>query len=393
MAIKESVMSAIQELENQYSTGIYAKRELTVVRGEGARLWDEDGNVYIDCIGGMGVASVGHAHPKVAKAIAEQAHTLITCHELLYNDRRAQLLEKLAQVTPPGLDRFFLCNSGTEAIEGAIKFARMSTGKSGIVATMRGYHGRTLGSLSATWAPKSEEHFGPLPGGFQHVAYNKLDALDEVVDRDKTAAVLLEVVQGEGGVRPASAEYLQGAQQLCRERDVLLIVDEVQTGFGRTGAFFACEHYGLEPDIMTMAKAIAGGVPMGAFAIGPRVQTIHKGTHSSTFGGNPLACAAACAVIDVMQEERLPERAAEVGAYFKEKLEAMDSPKVREVRGLGLLLGVELKTKVGPLLRELMQRGVLVAAAGTTVLRFLPPLVITTEDVDTVVEQVADVLQ
>jgi acetylornithine/LysW-gamma-L-lysine aminotransferase len=258
---------------------------------------------------------------------------------------------------------------------------------------MRGYHGRTLGSLSATWAPKSEEQFGPLPGGFQHVAYNKLDALEEVVDGDQTAAVLIEIVQGEGGVRPGSAEYLQGVQQLCRERDVLLIVDEVQTGFGRTGAFFACEHYGLEPDIMTMAKAIAGGVPMGALAIGPRVQTIHRGTHSSTFGGNPLACAAACAVIDVMQEERLPERAAEVGAYFKDKLEAIDSKKVREVRGLGLLLGVELKTKVGPLLRELMQRGVLVAAAGTTVLRFLPPLVITTEDVDTVVEQVADVLQ
>ena len=386
-------MSAIQELENQYSTGIYAKRELTVVRGEGARLWDEEGKVYIDCIGGMGVASVGHAHPKVAKAIAEQAQTLITCHELLYNDRRAHLLEKLAQVTPPGLDRFFLCNSGTEAIEGAIKFARMSTGKPGIVATMRGYHGRTMGSLSATWAPKSEEHFGPLPGGFQHVAYNKLDALEDVLDSDHTAAVLIEIVQGEGGVRPASAEYLQGVQQLCRERGILLIIDEVQTGFGRTGAFFACEHYGLEPDIMAMAKAIAGGVPMGALAIGPRVQTIHKGTHSSTFGGNPLACAAACAVIDVMQEERLPERAAEVGAYFKAQLEAIDSNKVREVRGLGLLLGVELKTKVGPLLRELMQRGVLVAAAGTTVLRFLPPLVISTEDVDTVVEQVADVLQ
>ena len=386
-------MSAIQELEAQYSTGIYAKRELTVVRGEGARLWDEDGKAYIDCIGGMGVASVGHANPKVAKAIADQAQTLITCHELLYNDRRAQLLEKLAQVTPPGLDRFFLCNSGTEAIEGAIKFARMSTGKPGIVATMRGYHGRTLGSLSATWAPKSEEQFGPLPGGFQHVAYNKLDALEEIVDRDQTAAVLIEIVQGEGGVRPGNASYLQGVQQLCRERDALLIVDEVQTGFGRTGAFFACEHYGLEPDIMTMAKAIAGGVPMGALAIGPRVQTIHRGTHSSTFGGNPLACAAACAVIDIMQEERLPERAAEVGAYFKEKLEAIDSKQVRDVRGLGLLLGVELRTKVGPLLRELMQRGVLVAAAGATVLRFLPPLVITTEEVDTVIEQVADVLQ
>ncbi len=385
-------MSAIQALETQHSTGIYAKRELTVVRGEGARLWDEDGKVYIDCIGGMGVASVGHANPKVAKAIADQAQTLITCHELLYNDRRAQLFEKLAQITPPGLDRFFLCNSGTEAIEGALKFARMSTGKSGIVATMRGYHGRTMGSLSATWAPKSEEHFGPLPGGFRHVAYNKLEDLEAALD-DDTAAVLLEIVQGEGGVRPASAEYLQGVQRLCRERDILLIVDEVQTGFGRTGTFFACEHYGLEPDIMTMAKAIAGGVPMGALAIGPRVQTIHRGTHSSTFGGNPLACAAACAVIDVMQEERLPERAAEVGAYFREKLEAIDSKKIREVRGLGLLLGVDLKSKVGPLLRELMQRGVLVAAAGTTVLRFLPPLVITTEDVDQVVDQVADVLQ
>ena len=198
-------MSAIQELESQYSTGIYAKRELTVVRGEGARLWDEDGKEYIDCIGGMGVASVGHANPKVAKAIADQAQTLITCHELLYNDRRAQLLEKLAQVTPAGLDRFFLCNSGTEAIEGAIKFARMSTGKPGIVATMRGYHGRTLGSLSATWAPKSEEQFGPLPGGFQHVAYNKLDALEEIVDRDQTAAVLIEIVQGEGRRAPRLA--------------------------------------------------------------------------------------------------------------------------------------------------------------------------------------------
>lgn len=384
-------MSAIRELEARYSTGVYAKRDITIVRGEGTRVWDEDGKAYIDCIGGMGVASVGHAHPKVAAAIAAQAQTLITCHELVYNDRRAQVLEKLAQVTPSGLDRFFLCNSGTEAIEGALKFARMSTGKPGIIATMRGYHGRTLGSLSATWHPKSAEYFGPLPTGFKHVAYNNIEALDEAID-DDTAAVLLEIVQGEGGVRPGSAAYLQGAQQLCRERDVLLIIDEVQTGFGRTGAFFACEHYGLEPDILTMAKAMAGGIPMGAFAIGPRVQTIHPGTHSSTFGGNPLACAAACAVLDVMREERLPERAAEVGAYFKERLQAIDSNQIRDVRGLGLLLGVELKTKVAPTLRALMARGVLAAAAGTTVLRFLPPLVITPEDVDTVVTQVADVL-
>ena len=385
-------MSAIQERETRYSTGIYAKRDVTIVRGEGAHLWDETGKEYIDCIGGIGVASVGHANAKVAEAIAEQARTLITCHELVYNDRRAELLEKLAQVTPPGLDRFFLCNSGTEAIEGALKFARMSTGKSGIIATMRGYHGRTLGSLSATWNPKSNEIFGPLPEGFKHVAYNKLDAMEEAID-DTTAAVLLEIVQGEGGVRPASAAYLQGVQKLCHERDVLLIIDEIQTGFGRTGAFFACEHYGLEPDILTVAKAMAGGVPIGAIAIGPRVQDIQRGTHSSTFGGNPLACAAACAVLDVMQTERLPERAAEVGAYFLEQLKKIESKQIREVRGLGLMIGMELRTKVGPALRELMERGVLVAAAGTTVLRFLPPLVITPEDVDTVTTHVAEVVQ
>jgi acetylornithine/LysW-gamma-L-lysine aminotransferase len=386
------MMSTIQERETRYSTGIYAKRDVTIVRGQGARLWDETGKEYIDCIGGIGVASVGHANAKVAEAIAEQARTLITCHELVYNDRRADLLERLAQVTPPGLDRFFLCNSGTEAIEGALKFARMSTGKSGVVATMRGYHGRTLGALSATWNPKSNDLFGPLPGGFKHVPYNKLDAMEEAID-DATAAVLLEIVQGEGGVRPASASYLKGVQQLCHARDVLLIVDEIQTGFGRTGAFFACEHYGIEPDILTMAKAMAGGLPMGAIAIGPRVQQIQPGTHSSTFGGNPLACAAACAVLDVMQTERLPERAAEIGAYFLEQLNKIESKQIREIRGLGLMIGMELRTKVGPALRELMERGVLVAAAGTTVLRYLPPLVITPEDVDTVTTHVAEVVQ
>lgn len=385
-------MSTSQEIETRYSTGVYNKRDLTIVRGAGTRLWDTEGNEYIDCATGMGVASVGHANPTVAAAIAEQARTLITCPELFYNDRRAQLLEKLAQVTPTGLDRFFLCNSGTEAIEGAIKFARMSTGKPGIIATMRGFHGRTLGSLSATWDQKAKEYFGPLPEGFRHVAYDKLDALEQAIDSN-TAAVLLEIVQGESGVRPASAAYLQGVQQLCRERQVLLIIDEVQTGFGRTGAFFACEHYDLQPDILAMAKAMGGGVPMGAFAIGARVQTIHKGTHSSTFGGNPLACAAACAVLDVMREQRLPERAAEVGAYFMERLRTIESPKVRDVRGLGLMLGVELKEKVAPSLRALMERGVLALAAGTTVLRFLPPLIITPEEVDTVVAQVAEVLR
>ena len=385
-------MATIQEIEERYSTGVYAKRGVTIVRGEGSRLWDEDGNEYIDCAAGQGVANLGHANPVVADAIAAQARRLITCPELFYNDQRAQLLEQLAAVTPPGLDRIFLCNSGTEAIEGALKFARMSTGKPNFVATMRGFHGRTMGALAATWSPRHKEAFEPLPGGFSHVPYDKLDAMQEAID-DHTAAVVLEVVQGEGGVRPGSAAYLHGVQELCRQRDVLLIVDEVQTGFGRTGKFFACEHFDLQPDILTMAKAMAGGVPMGAFAIGERVQTIHKGTHSATFGGNPLACAAALSVLEVMQEQRLPEYAAEVGAYFQERLRALEASKIREVRGLGLMLGVELKGKVAPYLRALMQRGVIALAAGTTVLRFLPPLVITTEEIDTVVAQVSEVLQ
>ena len=385
-------MTAIQELEERYSSGVYTKRGVTIVRGEGTRLWDEQGKEYIDCVAGMGVASLGHGHPMVAEALAEQAKTLITCPELFYNDRRATLLAKLATVTPPGLDRFFLCNSGTEAIEGAIKFARMSTGKTDIVATMRGYHGRTLGALAATWDPQHREHVGPLPPGFRHVAYDKLEPLEAALT-DDTAAVLLEIVQGEGGVRPGSAAYLKGVQELCRQHGVLLIVDEVQTGYGRTGKFFACEHYDIQPDMLTMAKAMAGGVPMGALAIGERVQTIHKGAHSSTFGGNPLACAAAIAVLDVMQQQHIPEHAAEVGAYFMERIGALGSSKVREVRGLGLMIGVELKEKVAPHLRSLMDRGVMALAAGVTVLRFLPPLIITQDEVDTVVTHLAEVLR
>ncbi|GIX47010.1 MAG: acetylornithine aminotransferase [Candidatus Tectimicrobiota bacterium] len=385
-------MSEVQATEDRYSTGVYHKRGVTIVRGAGTRLWDEHGKEYLDCAAGMGVASVGHAHPAVAEAIAAQARTLITCPEIFYNDTRARLLARLAAVTPPGLERIFLCNSGTEAVEGAIKFARLSTGKPGIIAAMRGFHGRTLGALAATWDPQYRDHFRPLPEGFRHVPYDRLDALEAAID-DDTAAVLLEVVQGEGGVRPASPAYLQGVQALCQQRGVLLILDEVQTGFGRTGKFFACEHYGVVPDLLTMAKAMAGGVPMGAIALGPRVRAPQKGTHSSTFGGNPLACAAALAVLDLMEQQRLPERAAEVGAYFLARLQALASPKIREVRGLGLMLGVELREKVAPYIRALMERGVLVLAAGPTVLRFLPPLIITREEVDTVVACLAEVLQ
>ena len=386
----------IQDIENQHASGVYSKRPITIVAGKGARLWDDSGREYIDCVGGQGAANLGHADPVVAAAIAEQAQTLISCPEMFYNDRRAELLEKLAALAPAGMNgatsvRIFLSNSGTEAVEAALKFARAATGRPGVVAAMRGFHGRTMGALSATWEKKYREPFEPLVPGFAHIPYNNLEALEAAVN-DATAAVILEVVQGEGGVRPGAPEFLLGAQKLCRERGAMLIVDEVQTGFGRTGKLFAVEHYGLEPDLLCLAKSMAGGLPMGATLIGPRVPPLPPQSHGSTFGGNPLACAAALAVLDRIKELRLPERAAELGSYFIERLEEINSPHIREVRGLGLMVGVELKKKVTPYLQALMERGVLALPAGLTVMRFLPPLVIEREQLDAVVEAVTGVL-
>ena len=261
----------IMALEAAHTSGVYPKRPLAIVRGQGARVWDADGNEYIDCVGGQGAANLGHAHPAIVAAISQQAAQLITCPEIFYNDRRAELLAALTAVAPAGMTRAFLCNSGAEAVEAAIKFARLSTGRIGIVAAMRGFHGRTMGALSATWNKDYREPFEPLVPGFVHVPYNDLAALDANVC-DDTAAVILEVVQGEGGVHRADPAFLAGAQALCRERGALLILDEIQTGYGRTGKLFACQHDGIEPDLMTVAKSMAGGLPMGACLIGPRVR-------------------------------------------------------------------------------------------------------------------------
>lgn len=379
-------------IEDRYSLGVVPKREVVIVRGQGTRVWDADGHEYIDCVGGHGTANVGHCHPAIVEAVTRQMGRLAICPEIFHNDVRAELLEKLAQITPPGLDRIFLCNSGAEAVEAALKFARASTGRVGIVAAMRGFHGRTFGALSATWNARYREPFEPLVPEFSHVRYNDAAALEEAVS-EKTAAVLLEVVQGEGGVRPGDGAYLRYAQTLCREKGALFIIDEVQTGFGRTGRLFACEHYDLQPDILCMAKAMAGGLPMGAVACAARAADVPRMSHGSTFGGNPVLCAASLAAIRVIQEERLAERAMELGAYFCERLEAVRTEAVREIRGMGLLIGVEIRGKATPLLKALMDRGVLALPAGSTVLRFLPPLVITREEIDTVVEQTADALK
>ncbi len=383
---------SLQELEARFTSGLYTKRPIAIVRGRGARLWDADGNDYIDCVGAQGAANLGHANPVVADAIAEQARVLISCPEMFYNDRRAELIEKLAAIAPAGLTRAFLCNSGSEAVEAALKFARVQTGRRPIVAAMRGFHGRTMGALSATWEKKYREPFEPLVPGFAHIPFNDVAALESAVTAD-TAAVLLEVVQGEGGVRPATAEFLSAAQRLCRERGALLIVDEVQTGFGRTGTMFACEHFDLAPDLLCLAKSIAGGLPMGAVLFNDRVGLLPSQSHGSTFGGNPLACAAALAAIGYLETHGLPRRAAELGAWFMARLQQIESPLVREVRGLGLMIGIELKQKVTPFLQSLMlEHRVLALPAGLTVMRFLPPLIIGQEELERVAEAVEAVL-
>ena len=384
-------MTDYQAMEDRVSMGILTKRDVVIVRGLGTRVWDAEGKEYIDCIGGHGTANIGHSHPVVAEAVARQSERLMICPDTFYNDVRAELVTALTRVAPAGLDRLFLCNSGTEAVEAALKFARVVTGRPGVIAAQRGFHGRTFGALSATWNPKYRVPFEPLVPGFTHVKYNDAGAMDEAIG-DGTAAVILEVVQGEGGVRPGDGEYLKRVEALCRERGALFIVDEVQTGFGRTGAMFACEHHELRPDILCLAKAMAGGLPVGAALCSDSVREVPAMSHGNTFGGSPVICAAALATLRVLQEEGLVENARESGAYFRDRLAALDAPAIREIRGMGLIIGVELKGRVTPILRGLMERGVLALPAGNTVLRFLPPLSISRDEIDQVAEAVKEVL-
>jgi LysW-gamma-L-lysine/LysW-L-ornithine aminotransferase len=380
----------IIEIETKHSAGTYAKQPLVIVRGQGASLFDAEGIEYLDCASGHGVANLGHAHPKIAEALFQQANKIITLFESFPNDQRAMLMEKITKIIP-GLDRVFLCNSGTEAVEAAFKFARLSTGRKNIVAAMRAFHGRTYGSLSATYNKKYRDGFEPFVPGFSHVPYNNIEALNQAVN-EETAAVILEVVQGEGGVYPAKGEYIRAVRRLCDERGALLIVDEIQSGFGRTGRMFAIQHFGVIPDLLTCAKSLAGGVPMGAVLIGHSIKNLTPGVHGSTFGGNPLACAAANAALTVIEEENLPRQAQVKGAYLLDKLRRLESPNIREVRGMGLMVGIEMKEKVAPYIKALQDRHIIALNAGMTVIRLLPPLVITYQQLDHLVDTLAEVL-
>ena len=382
------------DLENTYTSGVYSKRSVVFEHGCGALLIDAEGREYIDCTAGYGVANIGHGRPEIAATLVAQAQRLITCPEIFYNDVRARLLERLAHLVPQDLTHIFLCNSGTEAIEGALKFARIATGRTGIVATLRGFHGRTMGALSTTWEPHYREPFVPLVPDVSHIRYNDLAAAEAAVS-EQTAAVIIELVQGEGGVHVANEQYVHGLAALCRERGALLIVDEVQTGFGRTGRLFACNHYDLRPDILCLAKSLAGGFPMGAVCLGQHVMEsgrITRGIHGSTFGGNPLACAAALTTLDILEREALPERAAALGNRALERLLTFRIPLIREVRGRGLLLGIELSKRAQPFLEALFERGVLALQAGPNVIRLLPPLVITEEQLERTLDVVEEVL-
>ena len=361
----------------------YMKRRLVITRGKGSRVWDIHGREYIDCTTGYGVGLAGHLHPKIMDAIKQQLERLTVCHGSFYNDARAAFVEKLIRITPNGLNRMFISNSGTEATECALKVARKFTRKSGIIAMMKSFHGKTMGSLSATWNSKYREPFEPLVPGFTFVPYGKIDRVREAIS-ENTAAIIAEPVQGEGGVNIPPPAFFGELRETCDEKGLLLIADEVQTGFGRTGKLWACEHWHVKPDIITLAKPVGGSLPMGiTIARDDIMSSLTIGEHSTTFGGNPLTCAAASAFIDILKEEKLVEQAEIKGAEFKARLDDLKSknPVVREIRGLGLMLAAEFRFDILNIMLQSANNGLLILDAGRNILRLLPPFVITSEDI------------
>ena len=374
--------------EQRLMANVYAKRPVVVVKGKADLLWDQDGKEYIDCTGSYGTCIVGYCHPKVVQAIVHQSETLTSCHGFMYNDSRSELLERIGKIQPKGLGKVFLSNSGTEAVECAIKLARKYSGKKEIIAMMGAYHGKTFGSLSATWEKKYRDGFLPLVPDVRHVPYGNIEKLRESISSN-TAAVIAEPIQGESGVKLPPEGYLKQLREVCDEKDVLLILDEIQTGFGRTGAIFAFQHFDITPDITCLAKGVAGGIPMGLTLSREEIMaSLRVGEHTSTYGGNPIACAAAAATIEVLQEENLSEKARIQGEYLVSRLNQLKEAHkiIREVRGLGLMIGVETRFEVRDFILESIPKGVLVLDAGRNVLRFLPPLVITRPHIDRTIE-------
>lgn len=379
----------IKELEKEYIIDTYGRQPevtLLIERGEGVYVWDDGGRRYLDFVSGLAVNNLGHCHPQVVEAVRRQAGCLMHTSNLYYARQQTLLAERLVQLSCA--KKVFFCNSGTEANEAAIKLARKygKQVKGGdayeIITAYRSFHGRTLASLTATGQPKYHKGFEPLVPGFRYAYFNDLQSFAEQVT-EKTAAILVEPVQGEGGVYPATPEFLQGLRRLCDEHNLLLIFDEVQCGMGRTGKLFAYEHYGVEPDVFTLAKALGGGLPIGVMAAGEKAAGIlAPGEHASTFGGNSVICAAAHTVLDVLTGEGFLERVARLGEYFTGRLQELSPVKTREIRSLGLMIGLEMTEGAADCARLCQEEGLLVNCIGGKILRFLPPLIITEEHVD-----------
>jgi acetylornithine/N-succinyldiaminopimelate aminotransferase len=399
---QDQILQEVISLDDQYYLNTFGRRvPLCVDHGEGVWLYGTDNKRYLDMIGGIAVNVLGHAHPRLVSAIAGQAAKVIHCSNYYYNEPQARLAEKLAVLTGLPGARVFIGNSGAEANEAAIKLARgyfhkKSQPRTRIVSALQSFHGRTLATATATGQPRYSAPFAPLPGGFHHILFNDEAALRQAIDGE-TCALLLELVQGESGINPASQAYAKLAEQLCRETGARLIIDEIQTGMGRTGCFLASQLYGIEPDIVTLAKGLAGGVPIGAVvANGDTASGFAPGDHGSTFGGNPLACAAALAVLEEYEQAGLVTRAAALGEQLKTSLQGLMAaqPKIREVRGRGLMIGIELPAgQAVPAKMALMKKGYLVGSVGDSVVRLLPPLILPQEEIGPFVEAFSAVLQ
>ena len=369
--------------EDQYLGNLYQRFPVTIEKGQGSHVWDINNKEYIDCMGGYGVALVGHRNERVVNAIKAQIDRILTVHSSFYNKTREEFLENLIKVAPKGLSQVHLNNSGAESVEAAIKFARKFSGKKGMVAMKGSYHGKSMGALSLTFNPKYRESFQPLVEKVSFSSYGNIDELRATVDKD-TAFVILEPIQGESGIHVPPDGFLQDVRKLCDENKILLIFDEIQSGLGRTGSMWASNHWETVPDIMCVAKGIAGGVPMGVTLVRPDILSVmKKGEHSSTFGGNPLSCAAGTATIQALTQDGLIENAKNMGQKFLQGLEDLKSKHkiIREVRGKGLMIGVELKFEVKDILMDGIKNGLLLLYSGRNILRFLPPLVISETDI------------
>ena len=380
--------------EDQFMGNLYQRFPVTIEKGVGAHVWDVDGKEYIDCMGGYGVALVGHQNKRVNDAIKEQIDKIITVHSSLYNKTREEFLKTLISLAPKGLTQVHLNNSGAEAIEAAMKFARKFTGKKGMVAMKGSYHGKSFGALSLTFNPKYRKAFAPLVEKVSFASYGDMESLRSVVD-DDTAFIILEPIQGESGIIVAPDNFLQQVRELCDEKGILLIFDEIQAGLGRTGRLWACDHWNTAPDILCLAKGIAGGVPMGATLVRPDIlASMGKGEHSSTFGGNPISCAAGTAALKALTEDGLIENSEKMGKLFREGLEKLkeNHTMIREVRGKGLMIGIEMKFEVRDILMGLIKKGVLMLYSGRNILRILPPLVISEDDVTKVLHALDSIL-